>query len=356
MYIRLHNLCTYVIYEDYFEIRSSNISGLSFRFKGFTTKSASLLLQLLHSGIEELSAAEFLSYSVSCDKNKIIQLLLFLESKGFLVKRSLITSHKPEDTLYDRQIRFFDSFENENSEGKYFNKQLQNRKIVIVGLGAYGTWLALHCARLGIKQITGIDFDTVELSNLHRQILYTKDDIGFPKATACSKILTSVDQSIKYRGYCKKIENEDDLIPFLENADLVFNAFGYYPENAAKNAISGFITTASIKTKTPMLCLSTNWLGPFYVPKRSACYFCAVKNPEIEPILQNHKKNVRIEKRAFCPILAMTCSIAAIEAARYLSGIDQPSTLKGLLAIDPFRIEKSKFIPIDPLESCSYCH
>ena len=95
---------------------------------------------------------------------------------------------------------------------------------------------------MGIKHIVGIDHDVVELSNLHRQVLYTKDDIGLKKAEACSKIVTDSDASVKYEEICKKIESEADLLPYLVDADFIFNAFGYYPVEEAQDAISGFIT------------------------------------------------------------------------------------------------------------------
>src|SRR5262249_481821 len=132
---------------------------------------------------------------------------------------------------------------------------------------------------------------------------------------------------------CKKIENETDLIPFLENTDLVFNAFGYYTENEAIHKIPGFITKACILTKTPMLCLSTSWVGPLYIPKYSACYFCAVKHPELMPIIQRNIKNPRVDKRAFSPILSLSCSLAVLEATRFLSNINQSQLVSGLLAL-----------------------
>lgn len=355
MYFRLHNSCTYFIYENHFELRS-DIFGMLFRFKGLSSKSANCLMKRLQDGIAVTDSVRLLSTEAQCEEAKVKKLIDFFITKGLLIKRQRLVNMPTQDTLYDRQIRFLDTFENPAFSGFDFNEKLQERKVIIIGLGAYGSWLALHCARMGIKHIIGIDFDTVELSNLHRQVLYTRDDIGFSKADACAKLLTSVDHTIKYEGICKKIENENDLIPFLEQADLVFNAFGYYSEEEAMTMIPGFITKACIKTATPMLCLSTNWVGPLYINGHSACYFCATKHPELEPMLRRNIRNPRVDKRAFCPILSLSCSLAALEAARYLSGISQPQSVDGIIALDPFQMHNSSFVSVPINQKCAHCN
>lgn len=354
MFIRFQNSCSYLTHNDFFEIKS-DVFNIVYRFKGFTPEFANKLLKTLEHGIEEKMLLDSLSPVSNSEQKNLLKLIEFLKTKKLLIHCQNLSSALPEDTLYDRQIRFFNSFEVDGCEGKDFNDRLQNKKIVIVGLGAYGSWLALHCARLGIKHIVGIDHDIVELSNLHRQILYTKNDIGTPKAIACDRALTASDPGITYEGICKKIESETDLLPYLEDADFVFNAFGYYPEKEATHAISGYITKASILTKTPMLCLSTNWIGPLYIPGKSACYFCAVMQPELELLLKQVKKNPRVDKRAFCPILSITCSFAVLEVVRYLTQINMPSTASGVTSINPFQIGESKFFPVPIKDDCKYC-
>jgi len=354
MYIRFQNSCSYIIGKNHFEVRS-DVFNKTFRFKGLPENSVEPLLKSLQDGVKEEKLFIDLAIRQHETKKKIKTIISFLKEKNFLIHTHDLFNTPPEDTPYDRQIRFFNSFETDIYSGKEFNKKLQNRKVVIVGLGAYGSWLALHVSRLGIKNIVGIDYDKVELSNLHRQLTYTKKDIGEKKSEACAKILMASDDTINYEGQCKKIESEADLLPFLYDADFVFNAFGYFPVNESEHMISGIITKACIETQTPMLCLSNNWLGPLYIPGISACYFCTVTNHDVELTLNNNKKNIRTEKRAFSPIIATTCSIAALEATQYLSGINRPSSIDGLRYIDPFNIESSKFIPIAKNPNCRFC-
>lgn len=92
-----------------------------------------------------------------------------------------------QETIYDRQIRFFRSFERDSLSGEIFNENLQNSTVLIAGLGGYGSWIALLCARMGIRTIIGVDFDRVDQTNLHRQVIYDRHDIGSLKVEACEK-------------------------------------------------------------------------------------------------------------------------------------------------------------------------
>ena len=72
-----------------------------------------------------------------------------------------------------------------------FTAEIFDKTILIVGLGGNGTHLALAAARMGFKKIVGVDKDQVSASNLSRQVLYTKHDIGTSKAEAASRSLNA---------------------------------------------------------------------------------------------------------------------------------------------------------------------
>ncbi len=66
--------------------------------------------------------------------------------------------------------------------GKEGQQKLQNAKILVVGCGGLGSPVAVYLALSGVGEIHLIDFDTVDVTNLHRQVFYTLEDIGKSKS------------------------------------------------------------------------------------------------------------------------------------------------------------------------------
>ncbi len=64
-----------------------------------------------------------------------------------------------------------------------------DRRLPVVGLGGNGSHVALAAARMGFSAIVGVDCDVVSEGNLSRQVLYTREDVGRPKADVAAKAL-----------------------------------------------------------------------------------------------------------------------------------------------------------------------
>jgi molybdopterin/thiamine biosynthesis adenylyltransferase len=70
-----------------------------------------------------------------------------------------------------------------------FTPALFERSLLVVGLGGNGTHLALAAVRMGFARVVGLDCDLVSESNLSRQVLYTRQDVGRRKAEAAGEAL-----------------------------------------------------------------------------------------------------------------------------------------------------------------------
>ncbi|VEN50255.1 unnamed protein product, partial [Callosobruchus maculatus] len=85
-------------------------------------------------------------------------------------------------------------------------ERLKNGKVMIIGTGGLGCPAAIYLTSAGVGEITLVDYDEVELSNLHRQILHFESDINIPKVqSACNKL--------------EKINSNVKIIPLKVHAD-----------------------------------------------------------------------------------------------------------------------------------------
>lgn len=96
---------------------------------------------------------------------------------------------------------------------------IENKNVLVVGVGGVGSITVSSLVRLGVKNITIIDKDIVDVSNLNRQILYVKKDIGINKVDACKNHLLELDPYLNIKTICDFYKDE-----YISNdIDFVFD-------------------------------------------------------------------------------------------------------------------------------------
>jgi len=99
-------------------------------------------------------------------------------------------------------------------------ERLQQAKVLIVGAGGLGCPAAQYLAAAGVGTLSIADYDTVSISNLHRQILYTPADKGLKKSTIACVRLQKQNPDIKLVPHDIKITS-DNVIAILQQYDIV---------------------------------------------------------------------------------------------------------------------------------------
>jgi sulfur-carrier protein adenylyltransferase/sulfurtransferase len=104
--------------------------------------------------------------------------------------------------------------------GKETQLKLQKAKVLIAGAGGLGCPAAQYLASSGVGTIGIADDDVVSISNLHRQVLYTPEDIGLLKADIACRKLFAQNPQIKLLGLREKITSKN-VFALLDDYDII---------------------------------------------------------------------------------------------------------------------------------------
>jgi ubiquitin-activating enzyme E1 len=149
-------------------------------------------------------------------------------------------NYTPSNSRYDGQIVVF---------GHKYIETLQDKKLFIVGAGAIGCEHVKNFSMMGIRNMTITDMDHIENSNLNRQFLFRKEDIGQPKSITAAKKAKTMNPDINIvsqeNKVCKdtlNVYNQD----FFNNTDIIANAL----DNIEARL---FVDSLCVKYKLPLL-------------------------------------------------------------------------------------------------------
>lgn len=125
-------------------------------------------------------------------------------------------------------------------------KSLADKRVLVIGLGGVGGTALEALARSGIKKFVLIDFDVVDESNLNRQILYTKADVGRKKIDVAKERLLKINDEFEIEPLNAKIEDNSLSELALGKVDFIIDAIDYIPGKL-------HIIEYSIKNKIPFV-------------------------------------------------------------------------------------------------------
>lgn len=99
-------------------------------------------------------------------------------------------------------------------------EKLKKAKVLVIGAGGLGCPILQYIASAGVGTIGIVDFDTIEIHNLHRQILYTEDQIGLSKTTTAKATIEKLNPLICVLAFEEKLTTEN-AITIMQNFDIV---------------------------------------------------------------------------------------------------------------------------------------
>ncbi len=201
--------------------------------------------------------------------------------------------------------------------------KLKQSKVLIVGLGGLGSPVALYLAAAGVGELHLADFDTVDSSNLQRQILHDTSQQGVAKTKSACQRLQQLNPLIKLVAHEQQLDKQS-LKSLVANVDLVMDCSDNFSIRDDINAVC----LALAKPWISAAAIGVNGQLTMYNPNQpdSPCYRCLF--PELEESAPNCN-----ESGVLGPLVGTIGSLQAVEALKFLSGFGR-SLVGRLLLLD----------------------
>ncbi|KUI96925.1 HesA/MoeB/ThiF family protein [Vibrio sp. MEBiC08052] len=202
---------------------------------------------------------------------------------------------------YQRQIALPDI-------GEIGQCELNKKHVLMIGCGGLGTNVSLYLAGAGIGSIVLVDHDTVEMSNLHRQIAYREADVGTQKVCALASQLRALNHQCRIRTVDKKLDDKQLQLEVML-ADVVIDCSDNFPTRHQINRIC-------YQQKTTLVSASAiGWDGQLSVhrfSKDAPCYRCLVGDTG-----DHHPKRCH-ESGVLGPTVGTMASLQALQVIQVL--------------------------------------
>ena len=220
---------------------------------------------------------------------------------------------------------------------------LKKSHIGIIGLGGLGCFAGTLLAMAGIGKLSIIDHDTIELSNLSRQMLYTPKDINQYKVHIAQKKLLDLNPDIEINISTKKLTAQNTT-SFPENCSILLDC----TDNTTTRQT---INNLCIASKTPLLSCSVIQTSGLlclldFSTQESPCYACLFPS-------SNSTESSCIDSGVFSPAVGIMGSMQASEALKFLLKMPT-SSLNQLLVFDALT-NKIESIAITEKTFCPRC-
>lgn len=224
-------------------------------------------------------------------------------------------------------------------------EKLVNSHALIVGAGGLGSPVALYLAAGGVGILTVCDFDTVDLTNLQRQIAHTTPSVGTNKAISVQQTLFEINPTVVVNAITTKC-TEEELLKLVNSADVVIDCSDNFATRYTLNKLC-------VQLKKPLVSgAAIGFEGQVTVfdmrSDESPCYHC------LYPDAGEDGEMRCTENGVFAPLVGMIGTTQAAEAMKLLMGVGD--SLQGrLLLLDAQSMEwRSIRLSKDP--HCPICN
>lgn len=284
------------------------------------------------------------------------------DQAGFLIDANVSPDGVLDDyelRRWERNINFFGSYCTLADNKYQQQRKLLDSRVTLLGLGGLGSHLLLDLAALGVGHVRVVEFDTVELSNLNRQILYRDSDIGQPKIDLAVARVQQFNPRIQIEKVPRKIESTQDVLDAVFDADVVISV-----ADRPKMEINHWVNEGCVRAGIPLLTGGLDTQRAVYytiIPGQTGCIECwrlqVFRTDEVSATLLTEKRERKIggDNAAFVPLVTMTTGLLIGEYVRLATGIAPPVAAGRLMQLRFDDYELSEYERWTRLLDCPVC-
>jgi molybdopterin/thiamine biosynthesis adenylyltransferase len=198
--------------------------------------------------------------------------------------------------------------------GEAGQERLGTARVLVVGTGGLGSPACLYLAAAGVGVLGVVDFDSVALSNLNRQILHGVPDLGRPKTTSAAETLRALNPELEVVEHAERLLLER-AIALAADYDLVVECSDTFETKFLVNA-------ACVQTGTPLVWASVlAWEGQMSVvlPGQGPCYRCLFPPaPRLDGVPTSREVGI------LGAVAGAFGALEAVEAVKVILGVGKP--------------------------------
>ena len=211
-----------------------------------------------------------------------------------------------------------------NEIGVEGQELIQAAHVLVIGAGGLGSPVALYLGSAGVGQITVVDDDTVDMTNLQRQVAHTVARVGSPKVDSIKTAIAQLNPGVLVTGIQQRADAEL-LNQLVSKADVVVDCCDNFSTRHAINAAC----VAHAKPLVSGAAIRFDGQLSVYDPRdpTSPCYAC------VFPAKATFEETRCATMGVFAPLVGIVGTMQAAEALKLITGVGRPLTGR-LLMID----------------------
>lgn len=239
-------------------------------------------------------------------------------------------------------------------------KNLSRKRVMIVGLGAVGSLIAVQLAQLGVGKFIFVDNDVVDESNLHRQY-YFEDQIGRFKAQALKQEVLSINPTIDVEIISSFLTRNFFIEHhFEETIDVIINC----ADEPSVDSTSSIVAEYAMKKRIPHIVgggynLHLTLIGQTIIPYQTACFECFnlflkdLNDASLKNVKKLHRENRKLG--SFSPLSGIASNLAALDTFKIL--IDKTEKLQQVNKRIEFNVKTHSFstMHVSRNKDCKWC-